>query len=136
MLLVAAALLATAGGSSLASAQPNDHDDRGWRDRDRYRDHDRRDDRDDGRYFRYRDDGGRYFRYRDHDDRRFADRDDRWSHDRDDRRFYDRDNRRFYDRDDHRYLVGQRRWFNGYYWTWDGDRWCRRDKGVVLYFGF
>jgi len=124
MLLVAAALMA--GGSALASAQPNDRDDRGWGDRDHYRDHDRRDNHDDGRYFRFRDDGGRYFRY--HDDRRFVDRDNRWFHDRDDRRFYDRD--------DHRYFVGQRRWINGYYWTWDGDRWCRRDNGVVLYFGF
>lgn len=126
MLLVAAALLAMAGGSSVASAQPNDRDDRGWGDRDRYRDHDRRDYHDDGRYSRFRDDGGRY--YRDRDDRRFVDRDDRWFHDRDDRRFYDRD--------DHRYWAGERRWFNGYYWTWDGERWCRRDKGVVLYFGF
>lgn len=82
MLLIAAALMA--GGSALASAQPRDHDDRGYRDRDRH---------------------------------------------------FDRDGRRF-DRDDHRYFVGQRRFVNGYYWTWDGGRWCRRDGRVVLYLGF
>ena len=37
---------------------------------------------------------------------------------------------------EHRYAVGERRFFNGYYWTWDGGRWCRRDGRVVLYFGF
>ena len=96
-----------AGGTALASAQPRDHDDRGYRDRD---------DRD---FYRY------HHRF-DRDDRRFRDRD------RDDRRFARRD----FDRDDHRYFVGQRRFINGYYWTWDGARWCRRDGGVVLYFGF
>ena len=98
MLLIASALMA--GGTALASAQPRDHDDRGYRDRDDYR-------------------------YRDRDDRHF-------DRDRDDRRFRRRD----FDRDDHRYFVGQRRFINGYYWTWDGDRWCRRDGRVVLYFGF
>jgi Ni/Co efflux regulator RcnB len=88
MLLIASALMA--GGTALASAQPRDHDDRGYRDR---------------------------------DDRHF---------DRDDRRFV----RRGFDRDDHRYFVGERRFFNGYYWTWDGGRWCRRDGRAVFYFGF
>jgi Ni/Co efflux regulator RcnB len=68
---------------------------------------------------------------RDHDDR---------GRDRDDRARYthrfDRDDRRFRDRDDHVYVVGQRRFINGYYWTWDGARWCRRDGGVTFYFGF
>jgi Ni/Co efflux regulator RcnB len=50
----------------------------------------------------------------------FRDR-DRYQ-DRDDRRFRDRDDRRFRDRDDHRYVAGERRFFNGYYWTWDGGR--------------
>lgn len=48
----------------------------------------------------------------------------------------DRDDYRFRDRDDHRYVVGQRRFFNGYNWTWDGARWCRRDGGVMVYFSF
>jgi Ni/Co efflux regulator RcnB len=56
--------------------------------------------------------------------------------DRDDRRFRDRDDRRFVDRDAHRYSVGERRFFNGYYWTWDGGRWCRRDGRAVFYFNF
>ncbi len=64
----------------------------------------------------------------------FRDRDG--FHDRDDRRFRDRDDRRFFDRDDHRYFVGERRFFNGYYWNWDGHRWCRRDGRVRIYFGF
>jgi Ni/Co efflux regulator RcnB len=59
---------------------------------------------------------------RDRDDRRFRDRDDR---DRNDRRFVD-----------HRYVVGERRFFNGYSWTWDGGRWCRRDGRAVFYFNF
>ena len=98
MLLVVAALMT--GGSALASAQPRDHDGRGYRDRDRYGGRDRRSDRDDRRYFR------------------------------------DRDDRRFFDGDDHRYFTGERRWFNGYYWSWDGQRWCRRDGHAVFYFGF
>jgi Ni/Co efflux regulator RcnB len=106
MFLIAAALMT--GGSALASAQPMDHD------------------------------GGRGDRFhdRDRDDRRFRDRDDRRFRDRDDRRFRDRDDRRFVDRDDHRYFVGERRFFNGYYWTWDGGRWCRRDGRAVFYFNF
>jgi hypothetical protein len=97
MLLVAAAMMA--GGSALASAQPQDRD--GGRDYDRARIHDR-------------------------DDRRFRDRDDY--------RFRDRDDYRFRDRDDHRIVgrvyagrfVGERRFFNGFYWNWDGHSWCRR----------
>lgn len=69
--------------------------------------------------------------YRDRDDRH-VDRDDRGYRDRDDQRFA----RRNFDRDDHRYFVGERRFFNGYYWTWDGGRWCRRANGVNLYFSF
>jgi Ni/Co efflux regulator RcnB len=90
MLLIASALMA--GGTALASAQPRDHDDRGYRDR----------------------------------DDRHVDRD---RHDR-------RSVRRDFDRDDRRYFVGERRFVNGYYWTWDGGRWCRRDGGVTLYLGF
>ncbi|HEY6305287.1 MAG TPA: hypothetical protein VI488_02365 [Candidatus Angelobacter sp.] len=55
---------------------------------------------------------------------------------RDDRRFRDRDDRRFADRDDHRYFVGERRFFSGYYWNWDGARWCRRDGRALIYFNF
>jgi hypothetical protein len=116
-LLIAAAVVT--GSSALASALPNDHDGRGFEDRDRYRyeDHDR------GRHNGW----GRRF-----------DRDDRaYFVDRDDRRFRDRDDYRYFrDRDDYRYFVGQRRWINGYYWTWDGDRWCRRDRGVSIYLSF
>ena len=90
MLLIASALMA--GGTALASAQPRDHDDRGYRDRD-----------------------SRHFD-RDRDGRRYG--------------------RRDFDRDDYRYRVGERRFINGYYWTWDGAHWCRRDGRVVLYFGF
>jgi Ni/Co efflux regulator RcnB len=53
--------------------------------------------------------------------------------DRDDRRFRDRDDHRFVE---HRYFVGERRFFNGYYWNWDGARWCRRDGRAVFYFNF
>ena len=113
MLLVAAALMA--GGSALASAQPYDRDGGRHEDRDRHYDRDRRD-RDDRGYFR------------DRDDRRFRDRDDR--------RFVDRDDHRFFEYGGPRYYYGERRWINGYYWTWDGSNWCRRDRGVVLYFGF
>jgi Ni/Co efflux regulator RcnB len=71
---------------------------------------------------------------------RFQDRDrdnrDRDKRDRDDRRFRDRDDRRSFDRDDHRYVVDERRFFNGYYWNWDGARWCRRDGRAVFYFNF
>ena len=111
MLLMASALMA--GGTALASAQPRDHDDRGDRDRDdRYRNTHRFD----------------------RDDRRF-----RRDFDRDDYRFrrsFDRDDYRSFDRDDHRFFVGERRFINGYYWTWDGARWCRRDGRVRFYFSF
>ncbi|HLW55328.1 MAG TPA: hypothetical protein VKW06_21040 [Candidatus Angelobacter sp.] len=72
-------------------------------------------------------DGDRY-EHRDRDDRRFRDRDDY--------RRVDRDDFRFRDRGDYRYVAGERRFFNGYYWTWDGSRWCRNANGVTLYFGF
>ena len=75
---------------------------------------------------------GRRDRDRDRVERR-SDRDDRRFRDRDDRRFYARG---FYDRDDRHYFVGERRYINGYYWTWDGGRWCRRDGGVSLYLAF
>ena len=71
-------------------------------------------------------------------DRRVEDRHfqgDRDRHeDRDDRRFYgDRDGR--FERE--RYFVGQRQFIQGYYWTWDGGRWYRRDnRGINLYFNF
>src|SRR5215475_6219476 len=87
-------------GSALATAQPFDHDHDGRRDRDRDR-VERRYDRDN-------------FRFRDRDDFRFRNR-------------YDRG---FVDRDYRAYRVGERRFFNGYYWTWDGNRWCRRDSGL------
>ena len=71
-------------------------------------------------------------RDRDRDDRRF-----RGDHDRDERRFRDRDDdRRFVDRDYHRYVAGERRYFNHYYWTWNGSRWYRRDGRFVFYFNF
>jgi len=99
-LLIAAAVVT--GSSALASALPNDHDGRGFEDRDRYR-------------------------YEDHD----RGRHNGWG------RRFDRDDRRYFrDRDDYRYFVGERRWINGYYWTWDGDRWCRRDSGVSIYLRF
>jgi hypothetical protein len=136
MLLIGAALMTA--GSALATAQPRDHDGRGYEDRAEYRggdDHDRgwhngwykHGDRDDRRFYGDRD----YHRfYRDRDDRGFRDRDDR-------RFFVDRDDRRFFDRDDRRFfVVGERRFFNGYYWTWDGDRWCRRDGRFFVYFRF
>jgi hypothetical protein len=34
------------------------------------------------------------------------------------------------------FIVGERRFFNGYYWTWDGGRWCRRDGRAAFYFNF
>jgi Ni/Co efflux regulator RcnB len=82
---------------------------------------------------------------RDHDGRgngdrdRFTDRDRGFDHDRnrDDRgRYFDRDDRRFFDRDDHGYTIGERRWLNGYYWNWDGQRWRRRDGRAVIHFNF
>ncbi|HKF22638.1 MAG TPA: hypothetical protein VKE93_13800 [Candidatus Angelobacter sp.] len=113
MLFIGALMTA---GSALATAQPYDHNERGDRDGGKYYDHDR-----------------------DHDRRSYGDRDDRrFYRDRDDRRFVrDRDDRRFFDRDDHRVvIVGERRFFNGYYWTWDGNQWCRRDGRFVVYFRF
>ena len=113
MLLIGALMTA---GSALATAQPYDHDGRGDRDGGRYSDHDR------GWH------NGWY--HGDRDDRRF-------NRDRDDRRFVrDRDDRRFFDRDDRRVFVGERRFFNGYNWTWDGNQWCRRDGRFVVYFRF
>lgn len=112
VLAIGAALIA--GGSALASAQPNDH----------------RGDRDDDR-------GNRYYQG-DRDDHRFrGGRPNRiYWRDNDDRRGY-------FDRDRGRvivvrqpYFVGERRFFNGYYWTWDGDRWCRRDHGFKIFFSF
>src|ERR1700680_214373 len=54
--------------------------------------------------------------------------------DRDDRRFVrDRDDWRFRgDRDDH-FFVGQSRFYNGFYWNWDGYRWYRHARGLTLY---
>jgi hypothetical protein len=121
-------------GSALASAQSRDDDRRGDRrdGRVEQRDHDRGGDRDRGRHFegRDRDDRGRF---RDRDDFRFRARDDRRFVDR--RYYYDRDYRYFV-RNDYRYRIGERRFFNGYYWDWDGSRWCRRDHGVSVYFRF
>ena len=34
------------------------------------------------------------------------------------------------------YYVGEQRYYNGYNWTWDGNRWCRRDRGVSFYLRF
>jgi len=107
MFLVAAALMTA--GSALATAQSFYHDHDGWRDRDR----------------------DRFERRYDHDHDRFERR-----YDRDDFRFRAHYDRRFVDRDYRTYYVGERRFFNGYYWTWDGDRWCRRDRGVTFYFSF
>jgi hypothetical protein len=68
---------------------------------------------------------------RDHDhDGRFRDRDDRHY------RRFDRDDRRFEHRSFVGGRVGERRFFNGYYWTWDGGRWCRRDGRAFVYFRF
>src|SRR5437899_12232809 len=120
MLLIGAALMT--GGSALVSAQPVDHDGRHQVNRDRERD---------DRGFRGDRDYRRFHRDYDRDDRRFF-------QDRDDRRFdrY-RDDRRFVEHFDRpRYVFGERRFFNGYYWTWDGDRWCRRDGRFTFYFNF
>ena len=123
MLLISAALMV--GGSALASAQPMDRDGRHDRDDRRFGDRD-------DRRFADRDDR----RFRDRDDYRFRDRDDYRFRDRGDYRFRDRDDYRFRDRDDHRYFVGERRFINGYYWNWDGHRWCRRDGRALIYFSF
>jgi hypothetical protein len=108
-LAIGAALIA--GSSALAVAQPEDHG-RGDRDHGRNFDRDRR---------------GR-------DDRHF-------NGDRDGRRFYgDRDDRYFVrSRPAYvygSYYVGERRYFNGYNWTWDGYRWCRHDRGLTFYLNF
>ena len=73
--------------------------------------------------------------FRDRDRYQDRDRDDRRFRDRDDRRFRNRADRRFRDRNEH-FIAGERRFFNGYYWTWDGGRWCRRDGRAVFYFNF
>ncbi len=96
-----------AGSSALASAQPFPHRDGGPRDRDR----------------------GRVV-VRERDDRRFV---------RDDRRFYgDRDDWRFRGGfvDHDRFFVGQSRFYNGFYWIWDGYRWCRHERGLTFYLNF
>jgi hypothetical protein len=118
LLLVAAALIT--GGSALASALPNDHYGRDY------------DDHDAGRH------NGWYRQHVDHDDHRYSrDYDDHRFRDRDDyRHFRGDDDRRVFDRDEHRYVVGERRWFNGYYWNWDGGRWYRRNNGVNIYLSF
>ena len=73
----------------------------------------------------------------DHDGRRDRDRDRiERRYDRDDFRFRDHDDRRFVSRDYRAYRIGERQFFNGYYWTWDGNRWCRRDGGVSIYLRF
>jgi hypothetical protein len=118
MLLIGAALVTA--GSALATAQPYDHDGRGDRDSGRYYDRDRNHDRGWHNGW-YRGDRGDHRFYRDRDDRRF---------------YGDRDDRRFYDQDDRRFFVGERRFFNGYYWNWDGQQWCRRDGGAFIYFRF
>ena len=112
MLLMGAALVAAS--SALATAQPVQGRHEG---RFEERDHDR------GRGHHY---GRDNHRFRDRDDFRFRDRDDRW-----------RFKGRYAGRDDYyRYRVGERRFFNGFYWTWDGNRWCRRNHGIVIYFRF
>jgi hypothetical protein len=32
--------------------------------------------------------------------------------------------------------VGEQRFYDGYYWYWDGYNWCRRGNGIVFYFSF
>jgi hypothetical protein len=129
MLLMGTALVVA--GSALASAQPRDDDHRGDRrdGRVEQRDHDRGRDRDRDRHF---DRDRRFDRDRDFDRGRHFDRDDRRFVDR--RYYYDRDYR--YVPNYYSYRVGERRFFNGYYWAWDGSRWCRRDHGVSVYFNF
>jgi hypothetical protein len=149
ILAIGAALIA--GGSALASAQPNDHrdgrDDRSNRSFNNDRGADggnnfNRGNNGDNRgqnFGRARDNhnfqGGRpngiYWK----DNDRRVDNDRRYAGDRDDRRYFgDHDRDRVVVRES--YYVGERRFFNGYYWTWDGDRWCRRDHGVSFYFRF
>jgi hypothetical protein len=38
--------------------------------------------------------------------------------------------------DHDRYFVGQSRFYNGFYWTWDGYRWCRHERGLTFYLNF
>jgi len=109
-LLMAAAVVT--GSSALASALPNDHG-YGDRDRSRYEDRDR----------------GR-------DNERRLDRDDYRFRDRDDHRYFRGHDRRHFAPGDHRYFVGESRWINGYYWTWDGERWCRSNRGINIYLSF
>ena len=131
MLLMGTALIVA--GSALASAQPRD-DDRRHDGRFEHRDHDRDRDRDRDRH---------WDRDRDWDRHRHFDRDRDWDRgrhfDRDDwrvrRYYYDRDDR-YYVPNYYHYRIGERRYFNGYYWNWDGSRWCRRDNGVSVYFSF
>jgi hypothetical protein len=120
-LAIGAALVA--GSSALAVAQPEDHRDGRAENRDHGRNYDRDRGNRDGRHFD-----------RDRDNRRFYG-------DRDDWRFRDRDDRRYYVRTRpvygyNSYYVGEQRYFNGYNWTWDGDRWCRHDRGLTFYFNF
>jgi Ni/Co efflux regulator RcnB len=113
--LAIAALIA--GSSALASAQSWDHRDRDERFEHRDRDRERHFDRD-------------------RDDRRFrGDRDDwRFRRDRDDWRF--RSGYVVRSEPTYTYYVGEQRYYNGYNWTWDGNRWCRRDHGVSFYLRF
>ena len=34
------------------------------------------------------------------------------------------------------YYVGEQRYYNGYNWTWDGNRWRRHDRGLTFYLNF
>jgi hypothetical protein len=127
ILAIGAVLIA--GSSALAVAQPNDH--RDGRQEDRGRNNDGR-----GKNFN---NGGRNF---DNDRGRGFDK-DRGFRDNKPNAIYwrDRDADRHFDRDrvvvvNRPYFVGERRFFNGFYWTWDGDRWCRRDHGIQIFFSF
>ena len=115
MMLLGAALVAAS--SALASAQPNDQNYKGHFE-ERGRDNDRnvvRHDNDRRDYGRY--DNDRHFdRDRDFHASRFVDRDG--------------------DRDRYQYRVGERRFFNGFYWNWDGSRWCRQSNGISFYLNF
>jgi len=72
------------------------------------------------------------FEARRFDDRRF-----------DDRRFHegfirfgDRDDRWFFFHHDRPFFIGERYWYDGFYWTWDGYRWRRWDGGVAIFLRF
>ncbi len=132
-----------AGSSALAVAQPNDHRDGRQEDRGRSN-------TDRGGNFnkgggnfnkggRDFNNGGRNF----NDDRgRNVDNDNRFRGKPNGIYWRDNDADRHFDRDRGRvvvtqpYFVGERHFFNGYYWTWDGDRWCRRDNGIQIFFRF